>query len=431
MLTLSANPTARDLACSLADEVGPRLAGTEGDPLAVKWAVEKMSALGLSNVHTEPIKVQAWVRLEERAELVAPVARKLAVTALGGSVSTPDGGVEAEVIAVPSLEALKALPDEKVKGRIVFYDKVMERLPSGKGYEAAVDVRRSGAAEAARKGAVASLIRSVGTGEARLPHTGYQRYLDDVPRIPSGALAIPDAELLRRTLARGAPVRLRLAISTRTLPERESANVVGEVPGTTKADEVMLLGAHLDSWDLGDGALDDAAGVGIVLDAAQRLVGTKPKRTVRVVLFMDEEFGGRGSRAYVEAHRAELPKHVAALEADSGAGVPLGVDYTAGPEAAKALAPLKAQLQKLKLRGPTAGDAGGADTRRLDGVPQLEVDQDRSRYFDVHHSADDTCDKIRADEIARAADVVLLLARHVANLEGDLGRVPQKSAAGK
>lgn len=431
LLTLSASPGPRDLACSLADEVGPRLAGSEGDALAVKWAVEKMTELGLSNVHTEPVTVPHWVRGEERAELVAPVARRLAVTALGGSVATPDGGLEAEVVSVPTLEALKALPEEQVKGRIVFYDKVMERLPSGKGYGDTVDIRRLGALEAAKKGAVASLIRSVGTGGTRLPHTGLMRYESEVPRIPAGALSLPDADFLRRTLLRGAPVKLKLVLTPRSLPEVESANVIGEVPGTSKPDEVLLLGAHLDSWDLGDGALDDAAGVGIVLDVAQRLAAAPPKRTVRVVLFANEENGLRGAKAYAQAHAAELPRHVAALEADSGAGLATGVIYSVGPGAEKALGPLKAQLQQLKVSGPAAGDAGGADTGQLTAVPQLELVQDRSRYFDVHHSADDTCDKIRAEELAQAAAVALVVARHVANLEGGLGRVPQKSAPGK
>ncbi|MBL8951774.1 MAG: M28 family peptidase [Myxococcaceae bacterium] len=410
--------------------MGPRLSGSEGDAAAVRWAVEKMKQLGLANVHTEPVTVPHWVRGEERAELTAPISRQLAVTALGGSVATPDGGVEAEVLRVTTLEQLKALPVDQVKGRIVFYDKVMERLPSGKGYGDTVDVRRSGAAEAARKGAVASLIRTVGTGDARLPHTGGMRYEPDVPRIPGGALSIPDAELLRRTLERG-PARLKLVLSPRALPDAESANVIGEVTGTAKPDEVVLLGAHLDAWDLGDGALDDAAGVAICLDVAQKLVGAPPKRTVRVVLFANEENGLRGARTYAQAHAGELQKHVAAIESDSGAGLASGVLYAVGPGAEKQLAPLRAPLAKLKVTAPKAGDAGGADTTQLPGVPQLELVQDRSRYFDIHHSADDTCDKIRADELEQASAVTLLVARHVANLEGDLGRLPQKSAPGK
>ncbi len=424
LLLLTLSPTdPKELACSLSDEVGPRLAGSDGDALAVKWAVEKMTALGLVNVHTEPVTVPHWVRGEERAELMAPVSRRLAVTALGGSVPTPDGGLEAEVVSVPSLEGLRALADDQVKGRIVFYDKVMERLPTGKGYERTVDIRRLGAVEAAKKGAVASLIRTVGTGDTRLPHTGVMRYEPEVPRIPAGALSLPDSDFLRRTLSRG-PVKLRLVLSPRALPEVESANVIGEVKGTAKPDEVVLLGAHLDAWDLGDGALDDASGVGIVLYVASQLVAAPPKKTVRVVLFANEENGLRGAKAYAQAHADELPKHVAALEADSGAAPASGVIYSVGKGFEKALEGLKPQLAKLKLRAPAAGDAGGADTTQLTGVPQVEVVQDRSRYFDVHHSADDTCDKIRSDEIAQAAQVTLAVAKHVANLEGDLGRLP-------
>jgi carboxypeptidase Q len=218
--SLPEDTTARDLACSLADEVGPRLSGSPGDSRAVAWALAKMTALGLSNVHAEPVKVPHWERGDSFAEVVAPVTRRLHLVALGGSVATPDGGVEAEVIAVPNLEALRSVPREQVEGRIVFFDKVMERSPTGKGYGGTVDVRRSGAAEAAKKGAVASLIRSVGTSDARFPHTGSMRYDADpaVEKIPAAALAIPDAELLRRLLSRGGPVRLKLLLTPRSLP---------------------------------------------------------------------------------------------------------------------------------------------------------------------------------------------------------------------
>lgn len=422
------DPSARDLACSLADEVGPRLAGSAGDALAVLWALDKMKALGLVNVHAEAVKVPHWERGEASAELVAPHAQRLHLAALGGSVATPEAGVEAEVIGVPTLEALQALPREQVEGRIVFYHKVMERTPSGKGYGKTVDVRRSGAAEAAKKGAVASLIRSVGTSDSRFPHTGAMRYDPDasVPKIPAAALAIPDAELLRRLLARGGPVRLKLRLTSRALPEADSANVIGEVPGSAKPDEVVLLGAHLDSWDLGTGAVDDAAGVGVVLDVAHKLAAARPARTVRVVLFANEENGLKGARAYVEVHREELPKHVAALEVDSGSGPVTAVELEGGPGAAAAMEALSPALAALGLPPPVLSDAGGADTSELTGVPQVELAQNRARYFDVHHTADDTCDKIDPRELAQVAHLALLVTKHLVTANVDLGRVPEE-----
>ncbi len=414
---------ARDLACSLADDVGPRLAGSDGDARAVQWALMNMKQLGLSNVRAEPVTVPHWVRGEARAELVAPFSRRFWVAALGGSIATPPGGVEADVVRVTSIEELRELPEERVKGRIVFFDKVMSRDPDGHGYGKTVDVRTKGAIEAAKKGAVASLIRSVGTSDARFPHTGAMRYADGVPKIAAAALAIPDAELLRRTLVKnGQPVRVKLELTPQWLPDAESANVIGEVPGSSKPEELVVLGAHLDSWDLGDGAIDDAAGVGIILDVARRLVAEKPARTVRVVLFANEENGLRGARAYAKAHADELPRHVAALEADSGAGVVTGVGFKGGPDAAKAMAALAPQLVDLGLPPPTASDAGGADTSELTGVPQVELDQDRSRYFDLHHTADDTCDKIQPKEISQAASVALVVTRYLANMPGNLGR---------
>lgn len=419
------DPGARDIACSLADEVGPRLAGSEGDARAVQWALEKMKALGLENVRHEAVTVPHWERGEASAELISPVSRRLAVAALGGSVATPEAGLEAEVIGVESIEVLRGLPDDAVKGRIVFFDKVMERHPTGRGYGKTVDVRTKGASEAAKKGAVASLIRSVGTSDSRFPHTGAMRYAEGVAKIPAAALSIPDAELLRRALQRGSgPVRLKLRLTPKLLAEAESANVIGEVVGASKPEEIVLLGAHLDSWDLGDGAIDDAAGIGVILDVARKLVRERPARTVRVVLFANEENGLRGARAYAKTHEAELARHVAALEADSGAGLVTGVGFKGGPEAAAAMALLIPQLEAMGLPAPVAGDAGGADTSELTGVPQVELDQDRARYFDLHHTADDTCDKIQTAEIAQVARAALLVTKHLADQPGTLGRVP-------
>jgi carboxypeptidase Q len=415
------NSPAKEIACSLSDEVGARLAGSKGDAKAVAWAVEKMKALGLSNVRAEPVKVRHWERGEASAELVAPFQKKLIVAALGSSESTPAGGLEAEVVRVGSLDELKNLPDERVKGRIVFFDKVMERSISGEGYGKTVDVRSRGAMEAEKKGAVASIIRSVGTSDARFPHTGNMR----ASKLPALALAIPDAEVLRRAVQSDkGPVRLRLSTSSHFVGEAESANVIGEVPGIQKPEEIVLLGAHLDSWDLGDGAVDDAAGVGVVLDVASQLVARPLDRTVRVVLFANEENGLKGAEGYAAKYKPELGRHVVALEVDSGAGRALGVRFQAGPGATEQLQPLQEPLDKLSLTIAADPEAGGADSGELEGVPLLQIVQDNSRYFDVHHTADDTCDKIVEEELAHVTSVATMLVRHVGRSGVDLGRRP-------
>lgn len=420
ILPVASSP-ARELACSLADEVGPRLAGGPGDAKAVAWALAKMKDLGLANVRAEPVKVVRWERGEAHAELISPFQKPLVVAALGGSTGTPAGGLEAEVVRVSGLDELRALPEERVKGRIVFYDAVMERLITGEGYGKTVGIRSRGAMEAEKKGAVASLIRSVGTSDARFPHTGGMRPAG----IPAAALAIPDAELLRRAiLSNQGPVRVRFASTARFAGEATSANVIGEVPGTAKPDEVVLLGAHLDAWDLGDGATDDAAGVGVVLEVASELSMRPLPRTVRVVLFANEENGLKGAEGYVEKYKADFPRHVAAMEVDLGAGRALGVRYSAGPAAEGAMQPLKAPLQDLGLSFGPDGRAGGADVGELDGVPLVQILQDASRYFDVHHSADDTCDKIVEEELAHVVRVAAMLTRHLGQAGVDLGRRP-------
>lgn len=419
-------------ACSLTDEVGPRLAGSPGDAAAIAWGLRTMKELGLANVRAEPVTVPVWQRGAESGEIVAPFRHALSLAALGGSVSTPEGGIEAEVVRVESIAALQALPDDAVKGRIVFYDKKMERLPSGEGYGKTVDVRVIGAIEAAKKGAVASVVRTVGTSGARFPHTGAMRASPDgIPKIPAAALAIPDAELVARLIARDAakPVRIRLVLASKQLPDAQSANVIGEVTGRELPDEIVLLGAHLDSWDVGTGAVDDAAGVGAILEIGRQLAMDPPRRTVRIVLFANEENGLRGAKEYARVHADEAARHVAAMEMDSGAGRADGVLYSAGPGADgdALMAALTPALRKLGLPAPRrVEDAAGADTSQLVplGVPQVGVDQDRSRYFDLHHSADDTCDKIIPAELAHATAAALEVTRALANARTTLPRLP-------
>lgn len=411
---------------SLVDEVGPRLSGSPADAKAVAWSVATMKALGLANVRAEPVTVPHWERGAASASLVSPVEQALQLVALGGSVGTPEGGVEADVVAVASIEALDALPIESVRGRVVFFDKPMERSKSGEGYGKAVDVRGKGAIAAAKKGAVGVLIRSVGTGPARMPHTGALRYEDDLPKLPAAALAIPDAELLHRTIERTGSARVRFSLGCRKLDDAPSANVVGEVPGSAKPDEIVLIGAHLDSWDLGHGAVDDGAGVAAVLETA-RLLAELPRharRTVRVVLFANEESGLAGAREYGRAHQAELGRHVVALEIDLGAGRVYGVQYLGGPNAAAAM---KLVTAPLGLGEPIEHAAHGADLwpLRNAGVPVVDLMQDASFYFDVHHTADDTLDKVVPEDLDQVVASAAAFTFGAADANLDFGRIPE------
>jgi Iap family predicted aminopeptidase len=367
---------------------------------AVAWAERAMKQAGLAQVHTERVMVPHWERGEERAEIVAPHHHRVALATLGGSTGTPPAGVEAEVLETESLEGLAKLAPEAVRGKIVFFHTVMERTKDGAGYGKAVGVRVAGASEAAKLGATAVIIRSLGTDASRAPHTGVVRYAPGVPAIPAAALSIPDAELLHRLIARGGPVRFRMSLGATTLPDAEGFNVVGEVRGAAAPDEIVLLGAHLDSWDLGQGALDDGAGCAIVLEAARQLAraGRPPRRTVRVVLFANEENGLAGAKAYAVAHAAELERHVLAVESDFGAGPVYEARFLGGDgERQRAQFRLvAASLQPLGV-APSDGEAhGGSDLTPLQalGVPILELRQDGSSYFDVHHTANDTVEHL-------------------------------------
>jgi hypothetical protein len=410
---------------SLSDNVGPRLAGSSGAERAVDWAMKTMQSLGLKNVRKEPVKVPKWIRGEAVAQLVAPSTLPFHVVALGGSVATPPAGVTAEVVEVASVEELKALGPQ-VKGKIVLWNKPMQRFPSGEGYGAVVGLRGRGAIEAARLGAVAALIRSVGTGEYRLPHTGATRYDDKVTKIPFAAIAAEDADHVHRLLANGDKVKVLVKLGAHQAGEADSFNVVGEVPGREKPDEIVLIGAHLDSWDLATGALDDASGCGIVLDAASLMIklNLQPKRTVRVVLFMNEENGLNGARAYAKQHQAELPKHVAAMEADSGAGRPIGLTVSGGSPAVELLTKWAAPLRAFFNPDVKSADFAGADLIPLQGaaVPVLDVRQDMSTYFDWHHTAADTVDKIDPIDLALMVSAFAALAHTAAESDELLPR---------
>ncbi len=405
----------------LTDSIGPRLSGSPGAEAAVRWAAQALEKDGLS-VRLEPVKVPHWVRGEESGEILASpgiAAHPLALTALGNSVG---GSATAEVVEATSLREVAAL-GESARGKIVFLNHAMS-TPSG--YGQFIDLRSHGPSAAARVGAIALLVRSLATASLRSPHTGVTSYDAGAPRIPAAAISTEDADLLHRLLRRG-PVRVRLSLGCRMLPDVDSANVVADLRGREKPDEVVLIGAHLDSWDLAQGANDDGAGVAMVTEAGRLIASLpqRPRRTVRVVLFMNEENGLAGGKAYAAAHHSELPRHVAALEADSGAGRPLAVRLQAGEGGAALLKPWLEPLESLEI-GFEEGDASGADLGPMDPaqVPLVAVHPDGTHYFDIHHSAADTLDKIDPENLAKNAAAVALVAWSLAEMPSTLPRPP-------
>jgi len=407
----------------LSDRIGPRLTGSANAEAAVAWTAAELRGYGLT-VRTEPVQVPHWVRGAEEASIVAPVEQRVLVTALGGSDPTPEEGITAEVVESPSLEGLAALGPDAVRGKIVLFNGPMTARGM-EGYSAAVGQRTRGAVEAARLGAVAALVRSLGTLSARLVHTGAVTYEASAPRIPAAAVTAEDADLIHRLASSGQAVRVRLRLGCRTLPDASSANVVADLAGRERPEEVVVLGAHLDSWDLGTGALDDGAGVAMVMESLRLLktLGLTPRRTLRGVLYMNEENGLRGGKAYAVAHAAELSRHVAALETDSGAARPTGWSATVGAggldilkDAARLTAPLGAET--------AVAGGGGADIEPLHaaGVPLIGLRLDGTHYFDWHHSPGDTLDKVDPAELAAGASALAVLGYVLADMPDALPR---------
>ncbi len=393
---------AYDIVASLTTEVGPRLGGTDAEARARDWGAATLKSLGFKNVRIETFDMPAWTRVSESAAIVSPFPQPLKVTALGNSVSTPPGGVEAPVVRFPTLAALQKAPLTGLEGTIVFVDEPMTRTQDGSGYGVAVAKRSGAANEASKRGAAAAIIRSVGTDSHRFPHTGNMNYADGVNPIPAAALSNPDADLLADALVRAkAPVRVKLDLQTQRVERAQSGNVLGEIPGRT--DELIVIGGHLDSWDLGTGAVDDGAGIAITVAAAKLVdeMKGKPGRTIRVVMWGAEEVGIHGGKAYAERHKDEIARHALAAEADFGAGRiwQLRTRFGQGREGhAKDLAEA---LRPLGV-GPGATEAsGGADVGalRAAGVPVLDLAQDGSDYFDLHHTANDTLDKIDRESL--------------------------------
>lgn len=417
-----------ELLKSLTTEVGPRFAGTSGAQAAVDWAVRTMTAIGLQDIRTEPVEVPRWVRGDESGEIVAPYPQPMHLIALGGSIGTAAGGLEAEVVGVSSLADLAARSPAEIAGKIVFINQRMVRNQDGSSYGQAGGVRRSGPARAAEKGAIGVLIRSLGTGTHRFPHTGATRYEEEIERIPAAALAIPDADILEAQLASGQQVLFRFELGAHRLDNVMSANVVGEIPGRERPEEVVLLGAHLDSWDVGTGAIDDGAGCAIVLETARLLLesGEAPRRTVRVVLFANEEYGLSGAKAYAEDHAGELDDHVLALEADMGPGVVWRYRVRTDADSVVAAKQVVHWLQPLGITWYDETAWGGADLIPLatSQVPMIDLSSDATYYFDYHHTDDDTLDKVDPADLAQNVAAYSVVAYWAAEREGRLGKPP-------
>lgn len=401
-----------DWVSELTTRFGPRPAGSDNEHRAAEWAAARFKALGFSNVHIETFPITAWVRGVESAQIVAPVLQPLAVAALGESPATPPGGLEGEVLIFPSLADLKEAPPGSLTGKIAFVAARTVRTQDGEGYGAAVEARSNGPAEAARRGAVAFVLRSVGTDTNRLAHTGTTDYVDGRVPVPAFALSSPDADQIERLAALGEKVRMRLYSSASYVKDARSQNVIAEVPGRVHPDEVVLLGAHLDSWDQGTGAIDDGTGTAIITAAAKLILDLPnrvPRRTVRVVLFGSEEVaqpvapgGAFGGHAYADGHKAELARHVLAGESDFGTdrvyslALPAAVAKSAfATTVARVLEPIGVLPARESARhaGTDVGPAVEA------GVPAFALLQDGSQYFDIHHTANDTLDKVDRDQL--------------------------------
>jgi hypothetical protein len=390
------DPVAYDVLESLTTEIGPRLAGSPAAERARDWGLAKMKALGFQNVHAEPFAIDAFVRGPESAEITGPYPQKLAIIGLGRTPPTPPGGIVAEAVVFPSYADLLAAPVGSLKGKIAVVTEHMVKTQDGSGYGAMNPARRAGSSEASKRGAVAYLVRSLSTNDARLPHAGAMNPAKDVPNIPAAALSVPDAELLDHMAARGKPVTIKLVIGSTTKPGA-AWNVVGDLPGDGSSQEMIVIGGHLDSWDPGTGAIDDGAGVAITT-ASARLAASVPgrKRTIRVVMFGAEEMD-YAAVAFGEAHKAEFNHIALTSESDSGADNIWALRLPAGMTHAPAFAPLASLLAPLKIDisgEPATGAGDDVRTMISGGVPAFAFRQDATRYFDIHHSADDTLDKV-------------------------------------
>ena len=412
----------------LCDDCGPRLSGSPNAEHSVAWCLERLERDGFDNVRAEKVLVPKWVRGACKVAMTAPREQELVAIALGGSVGTGGAAVVAPLIATESLESLQKLAPADVAGKVVLFTRRMARSGGEKaGYGATVSIRSRGAIAAAKLGAVGVMIRSVGTGNARLVHTGSVNYDEAVPKIPAVAISAEDAEMFERLLARAIPVQASLDLGCETLADVESANVVAEVLGRERPEEIVLIGAHLDSWDVGLGAIDDGAGIVICWEAGRivKELVPRPRRTIRLVFFMNEENGLAGGEGYAEQHAGEVSRHVAAIESDGGAGRPLGFGCTSGESDLARVQQLGALLRGIGAGNVRAG-GGGADISplRRRGVPTLGLNQDSNWYFDYHHTPADTPDKVDPHELALNVAAMGVMAYALAEMEPRLAPLP-------
>ncbi len=424
--------TAWQVVESLTTEVGPRLAGSEADARAVRWAEAKFKALGYDKVWLQPVSFPKWMRRSERGEVVGTHAQPLTLTALGGS---PGGTVEGEVVRFADLTALEAAPAGSLAGKIAFVDYRMERARDGSGYGIGSKVRTRGPSAAIRAGAAAFVMRSAGTDSHRNPHTGVTRFDDGLSPIPSAALSVPDAEQLSRLVAMGPPVRLRIALDCGWDGTADSFNVIGEITGSHRKlrEEVVVIGGHLDSWDLGTGAIDDGAGVAITM-AAGHLIGQLPKaqrpaRTIRVIAFANEEQGLYGGKVYAAEHRNAIARHQLVAESDFGAGRIYGFNTNAAPHAQAAAAQIAAALKPLGIEAMAKGGPGpDVGPIAAEGAVWAWLGQDGTDYFDLHHTPDDTLDKIDPAALAQNTAAYAVFAYLAASADGGFGSAPKPAA---
>ncbi|MFU8877861.1 MAG: M28 family peptidase, partial [Wenzhouxiangellaceae bacterium] len=403
-----------EITADLTTRIGHRMAGSENDPRAVAWAVETLEGLGFDRVWTEPATFPTWHREHESVVITAPVEQQLVALALGFSPATPEGGIEAEVVMFDDLAALEAAAPEAVADRIVFIGNRMERARDGSGYGPAVAARSRGAQVASEKGALGLVIRSIGTSTNRFAHTGGMRFDTANRGVPAVAISNPDADQLERLISIGEPVRLKLDVGAEFSEAYTSQNVIAEITGAEQPEKIVALGAHLDSWDVGTGALDDGAGVGIVTAAARLILDheRRPKRSIQVILFAAEEIGLWGGRAWAEANRDNIANYQLGAESDFGAGPIYEISARVSDDAWPVIEAIQAELEPLgiALGGRQAG--GGPDFIPMlpHGLAAVDLRQDGTVYFDYHHTENDTLDKIVPEEMAQNVAAYAVLA---------------------
>jgi carboxypeptidase Q len=406
----------------LCDQIGNRLSGSAGLEKAIAWAADQMKRDGLSEVRLLPVKVPHWVRGTESGSILTPVPRPLHMLGLGMSVGTPPGGITAEAVAVRSFEELEMLGREKVQGKIVVYDEPWE------GYDTTRMYRSSGASRAAALGGVAALIRSATPLAMQEPHTGAMNYAPDQPKIPAAAISVEDAAMIRRLYSQGVPVRIHLEMGAHMEPDADSADVIGEIPGRELPGEVVVMGGHIDSWDVGQGAQDDGAGMLAPYQAAVLIkkLGLRPRRTIRVIFWVNEENGGRGALAYRDWLDDKLSSHVAAIEMDSGAETPRGFGFSGSAASLELLQHAAVLLDRIGAGRVTTGgsEADTAPLLRL-GVPGLSVQTTAQHYFDWHHSQADTLDKVDPEDFRKNVAALAVMAYLLADMPERLSGTSQ------